>query len=94
MKKLLVIGRHEDIMNAVLNKLQAAGYDAFGTLTNKEAERLFAQIKFDAVVIGGGIDPVSRESLSDKFSEQRPEIRILSAHPNTLLEDLRLIFTT
>lgn len=91
-QKVLVIGRHQDMMQKVLKMLQNEGYEAIGELTNENAITTFKQNNIQAVVIGGGVDTESRNLFHTEFSAWNPEIKIIDAHPQTVLSDLASIF--
>jgi hypothetical protein len=91
MKKILIIGRHHDTLNTVLNMAHSAGYVEFGTLHDDEALRLFEKIKPEAVVIGSSVDQVAKNILKDKFSEMKPCPPVITGYTTTFLEELRNI---
>ena len=88
-KRILVIGRHANLMSRVLEMLRLHGYDVVGKQENEEAIAAFQNEKFGVVVIGGGVDSESRILLKETFIRINPSIRIIDANPNTLLDDLR-----
>lgn len=91
-KKILVIGRHSDMMMKITGILREKGYDATGSLNNEEAIALFRTTKADAVIIGGGVDTESRHLFHSLFLEMHPDVKIIDAHPHTLLPDLKNAF--
>lgn len=88
-RKILIIGRHPEIMARVVNLLKANGYDAAGANQNEEAIDLFGAGNFDAVVIGGGVDAESKSLFHKVFTAIHPTIKILDAHPHSILSDLK-----
>jgi PleD family two-component response regulator len=88
MKKVLVIGRHADMLAKVVVMLTQNGYAAIGAIENNNALELFQTYQPTAVVIGGGVDVESRNLFKQKFSSAK----IIEAHPHTVLSDLNLVF--
>ncbi len=80
-KRILVIGRHANLMSCILEMLRLDGYDAVGKQENEEAIAAFEYEKFDVVVIGGGVDSESRKLFKETFICINPSIRIIDAHP-------------
>jgi DNA-binding response OmpR family regulator len=68
----------------VIQALQDQGYDATGVSTDDEALAQASEGRFDALVIGGGVEPASREVISAAFRAAWPEIKVIHAHPDTL----------
>ncbi len=76
--QVLVVGRHEEIMNAVLRLINnTPDWEAVGTLDDEQAIELFQQRRFDLVLIGGGVEPESEAKLRAIFRFQSPLIRII-----------------
>lgn len=90
-EKLLVIGRHADMLARVSDMLKNHGYHPIGAQTNEEALDLFEKEKPQAVIIGGGVDGESRALFHRLFSHTA---RVLDAHPQTVLGDLQEAFRT
>lgn len=84
----MVIGRHADMLQKVINLLHVNNYDAKGATTNHEAIQLFSNFNFDAVIIGGGVDEESRVVFHTEFLKRKPSIKVIDAHPHTILNDL------
>ena len=76
-----------------MQDLTDEGYAAIGCLTNEEALNAFTLNNFDAVIIGGGVDYVSRNLFKNAFVKQKPEIKIVEAHPHTILKELQKAFS-
>jgi CheY-like chemotaxis protein len=91
-KTILVIGRHADMLEMVKNLLIKNGYNAIGATTDSDALELFRNNPVDAVLIGGGVESASRAWFGDVFSGLNPLIKIINAHPQTVLSELRAIF--
>ncbi len=87
-EKVLVIGRHADMLQKITEMLNRQGYNSIGKQWNEEAIAAFHAEVFDAVVIGGGVDNESRQLFHDKFPITNPNIKIIDAHPQTVLSDL------
>lgn len=87
-EKVLVIGRHADMLQKITEMLNRQGYNTIGKQWNEEAIAAFQAEVFDAVLIGGGVDNESRQLFHDKFPITNPNIKIIDAHPQTVLSDL------
>ena len=76
--QVLVVGRHEEIMNAVLRLINnTPDWEAVGALDDEQAIELFQQRRFDLVLIGGGVEVESEAKLRAIFTFQNPLIRIV-----------------
>lgn len=91
-EKILVIGRHAAMMSRVLDLLNAHGYNAVGRQENNEAITVFKSEVFQAVVIGGGVDDESRRLFHTEFKKVAPKVKVIDAHPQTILDDLEEAF--
>jgi DNA-binding NtrC family response regulator len=91
-EKVLVIGRHENMLAKVTALLQQHGYRAIGKQWNQEAIQAFTSDKIDAVIIGGGVDDESRNLFHTEFSKINPQVKIIDGHPQTVLSDLQKTF--
>jgi len=76
--KILVIGRHAEILETVLRVLNKnQDWEGIGASTDEEAITLFHQQAFDIVLLGGGIDEESEQKLRTLFTEHKPDISII-----------------
>ena len=76
--QVLVINRHEEIMNAVRHLINnTPDWEAAGALDDEQAIELFQQRRFDLVLVGGGVEPESEAKLRAVFAFQNPLIRIV-----------------
>lgn len=76
--QVLVVGRHEEIMDRVLELInKTPDWEAVGALADEAAIELFQQRRFDLVLIGGGVEPESEAKLRAIFRFQSPLIRIV-----------------
>jgi len=91
-KKVLIIGRHADMLNKITELLKQHGYNSIGKMTNEEAILAFKTDTIDAVVIGGGVDNESRNLFHLDFPKINPHVKIIDAHPQTVLNDLKAAF--
>jgi CheY-like chemotaxis protein len=88
-EKVLVIGRHADMLARVTDMLKNHSYAAVGAQTNEEALEKFETEKPHAVIIGGGVDSESRALFHRVFSASA---KVIDAHPQTVLSDLKAAF--
>lgn len=91
-KTVLVIGRHPEMLVRVTGMLRANGYNASGARTNEEAIAVFQAADFKAVAIGGGVDNKSRDFFHREFPRKQPGVRVIDAHPQTILAELEKVF--
>jgi CheY-like chemotaxis protein len=88
-EKVLVIGRHADMLARVTDMLKNHNYVAIGAQTNEEALQKFEAEKPEAVLIGGGVDGESRALFHRTFGTTA---KVIDAHPQTVLGDLKEAF--
>jgi hypothetical protein len=88
-EKVLVIGRHANMLARVTQMLKDHNYAAIGVQTNEEALQMFATEKPLAVVVGGGVDGESRSFFHRTFSVSA---KVIDAHPQTILSELKNAF--
>lgn len=86
---MLVIGRHPDMLNRITDLLKNHHYHAVGATTNEQALAKFEAEHPLAVIIGGGVDGESRAMFHRNFS---PSAKVIDAHPQTVLKDLKAAF--
>jgi DNA-binding NtrC family response regulator len=91
MKKVLVIGRHADLLHRILAMLEQNGYSSNGTTENADAIEKYKSWKPNVVVIGGGVDDESRKLFHKQFEQNGT--KVLDAHPQSLLFDLTQLFS-
>jgi CheY-like chemotaxis protein len=91
-KNILVIGRHDTILTRIVHLLEENGYSAIGESANDKAIATFQRNVFDAVIIGGGVDKISRDFFHIEFTNLRPNIKIIDTHPSTILKDIQEAF--
>lgn len=89
---ILVIGRHQQMMDSVKALLTQHSYNVFTAIKNDEAFYIFDKENIDAIVIGGGVDAESRNLFHTTFSNKKTTVKIVDAHPHTILKDLENIF--
>lgn len=91
-EKILIIGRHADMLRNISEMLKQHGYNAIGKLTNEDAILAVKSDSIDAVIIGGGVDNDSRNFFHREFPKTNPNIKIIDAHPQTVLAQLKAAF--
>lgn len=90
--KVLVIGRHADMLLKITELLKQHHYYAIGRQDNEEALAAFKADTINAVIIGGGVDNKSRAFFHTEFPKINPSVVIIDAHPQTVLSDLKNAF--
>jgi DNA-binding NarL/FixJ family response regulator len=91
-EKVLIIGRHADMLTKITDMLKQHGYNSIGKMTNEDAILVFKADTIDAVIIGGGVDAESRDLFHKEFPKINPKVKIIDAHPQTVLSDLKAAF--
>ncbi len=91
-EKILIIGRHADMLAKITDMLKKHGYNSIGKMTNEEAILVFKTDTIDAVIIGGGVDKESRDLFHIEFPKINPAVKIIDAHPQTVLTELKAAF--
>jgi DNA-binding NtrC family response regulator len=91
-EKILVIGRHPDMLKKITDLLKLHGYNATGKQSNEEALAAFKTDSIQAVIIGGGVDYESRTLFHTLFPKLNPSVKMIDAHPQTVLSDLKQAF--
>ncbi|MFQ6328392.1 hypothetical protein ACLMAL_19910 [Nocardia sp. CWNU-33] len=61
--KILAIGREQDVVNTAVAVFQSHGYAAVGTIADDEALDALDIDEITHLIIGGGVEPASREQL-------------------------------
>lgn len=91
MPRILVVGRHPDIMQKVRALLESGGFTPLSAHTDDEAIGLMRGAEPDALLLGGGVEPRSREALAAAFAEARPGRPVIEhfGGPHGLLEHVR-----
>lgn len=75
---ILVIGRHEQIMETVVRLINdQPNWNAHGAMTDEHAIEIFYQEMFDLVLIGGGVEEVSEAKFKMEFEKINPQIKII-----------------
>lgn len=96
--QVLVIGRHAEIMETILQRInQTPDWEAVGALSDEEAIEIFQQRRFDLVLIGGGVEPESEAKLRAIFKFQNPLIRIIQhfgSGNSNMFAEIRATLTT
>lgn len=77
--KVLVIGRLQRILDAVIPVLQEAGFTASGVRTTAEAVTGVRSGAVDALIIGAGVDRRSWRALRSACAEH--DVRVIEAEP-------------
>ncbi len=75
---ILVIGRHEQIMEAVVRLINTQPHwNARGAMTDEQAIETFSQNKFDLVLVGGGVEEASEIKFKMEFEKINPQVKII-----------------
>jgi DNA-binding NtrC family response regulator len=75
---ILVIGRHDEIMETVVRLLNSQpGWYAEGALNDREALEKLNQTAFECVLMGGGVEETSERQLTSEIKKLRPQTRVI-----------------
>ncbi len=78
MKQILVIGRHEQIMQTVLKLInQQETYHAIGCLLDEEAKKVLLSQHIDLVLIGGGVEQESEQAIRQFVVSNSLECKVI-----------------
>ncbi|MFY8020068.1 MAG: hypothetical protein ACOVP1_02675 [Bacteroidia bacterium] len=78
MKHILVIGRHEQIMQTVLKLInQQEGYHAVGCLLDEQAIAILQSQNIDLVLIGGGVEIESEQAIRKYVELNKPTCKVI-----------------
>jgi DNA-binding NtrC family response regulator len=76
--QILVIGRHPQILQTVVRLVNNnTAWNATGCITDEEAITAFNEQPFALVLLGGGIEPSSENTLCNHFRSANPAIKIV-----------------
>jgi hypothetical protein len=64
--KVLAIGRGQELVDTAVSILQSHGYAAVGTIADDDALAALDTGEITHLIIGGGVEPDSREALKDR----------------------------
>ena len=88
--RVLVVERHEDVMDSLTRTLERDGYIVTGTLSDAIALDLVRSSSFHAVVIGDGVSHSDRRHLVAQIQSQQPSTLAIAGHgPESVLIQLR-----
>jgi DNA-binding response OmpR family regulator len=76
--KILVIGRHQEILATLLRLInQNSAWSASGTSNDKEAIEWFQTNNYDLVLLSSGIEEESERQLRSSFTAKNPSVIIV-----------------
>jgi DNA-binding NtrC family response regulator len=75
---ILVVGRHEEILNTLLRLINKnSDWSAKGALQDDEAIRLFNEQKIEIVLLSSGIKEECETKLCNHFMNKNPLVKII-----------------
>jgi CheY-like chemotaxis protein len=74
-----VVGREQDVLDAITAMLEGSGYSVTGTLHDDIAIDLAASSEFDALLLGGGMMQKEWTQLRGQVLKKLPKIKIVQA---------------
>jgi N-hydroxyarylamine O-acetyltransferase len=79
-KRVLVLGRVPEVMEAVVEELTALGLAVEGSTAPEQATEDFDARNFDLIAFGGGVLGPLREDLRRRFAVQNPRVDFLDTY--------------
>ena len=91
--RVLVVARHQDVMDSLTLTLERDGYIVTGTLSDAVALDLAIASSFDAAVISGGVPQSDRRHLVAEIQSKQPSTVAIVGHgTESVLIQLRQAF--
>ncbi|MBL7944080.1 MAG: hypothetical protein JNM00_15020 [Flavobacteriales bacterium] len=90
---ILVLGRHQYLLENVQKILHSAGYESSGFLEREEAEEFLRMNHVDVLLVGGGVEPHERQGLIAFVRTEFPAIKVVEhfGGPATILPEIKSI---
>ena len=90
-KQIVVYGKHDYIVKNVLDLLSRADYAGAGYTNLEETLDHIRMSSFDAVIIGGGVDPHDRQQIKDLVANDYKHARVVEHYggPATIIPELK-----
>ena len=79
-RRVLVLGRAPEVMDAVIQELTDLGIIAEGSTEPERAAEMHDVGRFELVAFGGGVAGALNEDLRRRFAEQNPQVRFLDTY--------------
>ena len=76
---VLVVGRDQDVLDAITSMLEGSGYSVTGTLHDDIAIDLVSSSEFDALLLGGGMMQKEWTQIRGQVLKKLPKIKIVQA---------------
>ena len=78
--RVLVLGRSDAVLEAVLGELTALGIDAQGTAEPEKATERYDARNYDLIALGRGLLGEAGQSLKAQFRERNADVRLLDTY--------------
>jgi hypothetical protein len=90
-KHVVVYGKHEYILTNVQNLLDKAGFTSVGFTVLAETLDYIRMNPLDAVLIGGGVEPIDRARIKDLIREDFAHAKVIEhfGGPATILNEVK-----
>lgn len=90
-KSIVVYGKHEYVVKNVLDLLARAEYNGTGYVRLEEVLDHIRLSSFDAVFIGGGVDPHDRLQIKELLSKEYKHAKIIEHYggPATIIPEVK-----
>jgi DNA-binding NtrC family response regulator len=90
-KQIVVYGKHDYIVKNVIDLLSRADYNATGYTNLEEVLDHIRLSSFDAVLIGGGVDPHDRQQIKNLVSTDYKHAKVIEHYggPATIISEMK-----
>jgi len=91
---VVVLGKHEYIMENAERLLRNAGFDTVGFISLEETMNHIRANAVDGMLIGGGVDPHDRLALVKMIKEEFPNVKVIEhfGGPATIVPEVQQAF--
>lgn len=91
---VVVLGKHEYIVENAERLLKAASFDTVGFVTLEETMAYLRANAVDGTLIGGGVDPHDRLALVKMIKEEFPAVKVIEhfGGPATIVSEVQQAF--
>ncbi|MFN0030696.1 MAG: hypothetical protein ACKVOR_00905 [Flavobacteriales bacterium] len=92
-KHIVVYGKHDYIIKNVIDLLLRADYNATGYIRLEEVLDHMRLSSFDAVLIGGGVDPHDRLEIKTLVNNEYRHARVIEHYggPATIIQEIKSV---
>jgi hypothetical protein len=74
---VLIVGRHQEVLDRVLNTLRELPVQIDGALTDEQVVDFLSHNRYDVISIGGGVDAETRSRIQEILTLTMPDIQVI-----------------